>query len=349
MTAHALLLLMVASTPTSTTAPARVDLDHGFYLVSRPTGIPDDAPLPLMICLHGTETTAADILDFWRGLDHQLPYVMVAPQGTYAGWRDTDRALVDEFLEHVSKTVAYDRSRVLLTGHSAGGAMAFHLLYVEGFPASAVAVTANYVPPTVEPRHVARHKDVPIFYAVGEGDVNRERMREGLTLLRRNGARVTVRRPRIGHVLDPSVGQAAIEWYESLCRERVDAILARAQEDLDAGHAPGPSAAALEALVRHATTHHADQVSAATATLFRLQEQGRLTLARADMLLELDRPLAARDELLTVEDRYGGSSLALEARRRRERIEAIPEVADLLRLERRIGVPPTLPPAGHKG
>jgi hypothetical protein len=300
-----------------------------------------------MICLHGTDTTAADILDFWRGLDHHVPYVMVAPQGTHAGWRDSDRALVDEFLDHVSKTVLYDRSRVLLTGHSAGGAMAFHLLYVEGFPASAVAVTANYVPPTVEHRHVARHKDIPVFYAVGESDVNRERMREGLTLLRRNGASVTVRRPPIGHVLDRSVGQAAVDWYASLCRARVDALLARAQEDLDRQRTPGPSAAALEALVRHARTHRDDQVKAATEMLFRLQRRGRRTLARADKLLTLNRPLEARDELLTVEARYGGSSLAVEAKRRRARVEAIPEVAELLRLEQRIGSP--LPPAARKG
>ncbi|UCG17102.1 MAG: hypothetical protein JSV19_03535 [Phycisphaerales bacterium] len=326
----------------SETAPVRVDLDHGFYLVSRAAGFADDVPLPLVICLHGTKTTAADILSFWTSFDHTLPLVVVAPQGVHAGWRDSDRALLREFLDDLPRTLSYDKQRVLLTGHSAGGAMAFHLLYVEGFPATAVAVTANYVPPTVESEHVHAHKDVPVFYAVGERDVNRARMRKGLALLRDNGVSVTVRRPQIGHVLDRSVGQEAMTWFESLCRSRTEEVLAAARASLQDDRAFAPSACALEEIVRVPSIQFSDQVESANALLMQIRQPGYRMLARADRLLRAGRPLEARSEILKVEQRYRSSSLEAEARRRRQRIEAMPKVAELLRLQRSLeqGSPP---------
>jgi hypothetical protein len=211
--------------------------------------------------------------------------------------------------------------------------MAFHLLYIEGLPVTAVAATACYVPPTVEARHVHARRDVPIFWAVGEADVNRERLRVGSTLLRQAGAQVTVQRPRIGHVLDRDVGQAARSWFESVCRDQVEQTFVRAREDLKAQHPPYRAAVALEAIVRAQATHDPDQVSRATMLLIEVQRRGRQGLARAIRLLADDRPLEARAELLRIEAAYTGSSLALEARRRRLKIEAMPQVAAYLQAE----------------
>ncbi len=325
--------ILLAATPAASTEPERVDLEHGFYLIGRPAGVPADTPLPLVICLHGTETTAAGILAFWQSFEHTLPMVLVAPQATHAGWRDSDVKLMQELREHISRTVSYDPERVLLTGHSAGGAMAFHLLYVEGFPASAVAVTANYVPPTVRPEHVRARSGVPVFYAVGESDINRDRMRDGLALLRGNDVRVTVQRPQIGHVLDPGVGQAAMSWFESFCRSLGERALHDARHCVADGGCVGPVAGGLEAIVRHPMTQFPDQVSAAMELLAELQRAGRQGLLRSARLLEAGRLMEAREEALRVERRYAGSSLGDEARRHREGIDARPEVQDLLRLK----------------
>jgi hypothetical protein len=316
--------------------PVRVDLDHGFYLIHSPTGFDADEPLPLVICLHGTATTASDILTFWRSLEHTLPMIMLAPQGVRAGWREWDSALLDEYLAHLSATVKYDPERVLLTGHSAGGAMAFHSLYVGGLPASALAVTATYVPPTVKPEHVRQHVDVPVFYAVGESDINRGRMRSGLALLRENDATVTVQRPKIGHVLDPKVGQAAMTWFESVCRAKLDASLAACRAAVKDELHPARFAVMLEDVIRRRATQFADQVDVAMKTLAEVQRSGRLSLLRAEKLLLDGRAMDARMELLRVEERYDPSALAEEARRRRVEIEAMPQVAEILRIERTI-------------
>ncbi|MBN1514233.1 MAG: hypothetical protein JXB13_19610 [Phycisphaerae bacterium] len=328
-----ILSILMAAAPAANTEPERVDLEHGFYLIGHPAGVPVETPLPLVICLHGTETTAAGILAFWQSFEHTLPMVLVAPQATHAGWRDSDVKLMQEFFDHVSRTVSYDPNRVLLTGHSAGGAMAFHLLYVQGFPASAVAVTANYVPPTVQAEHVRAHNHVPVFYAVGESDINRDRMRDGLALLRGSDASITVQRPQIGHVLDPGVGQAAMAWFETLCRAWSERALTDARRCRPDEGCLGPVVCGLEAIVRHPTTQFPDQVNAAIELMAELQQEGRRGLLRSERLLEGGRPMEAREEALRVERRYAGSSLGNEARRHRQSIDALPEVQDLLRLK----------------
>ncbi len=63
------------------------------------------------------------------------------------------------------------------------------------------------------------------------------------------------------------------------------------------------------------------------------QQAGRQGLLRSERLLAGGRPMEAREEALRVERRYAGSSLGNEARRHRERIEALPEVQDFLRLK----------------
>ena len=166
-------LLAVCGPTADGPAVERVELLHGYYWLATPAGMDPQTRYPLVVCLHGTETRAADLMGFWLSLEADLPLIFVAPQATDAGWRDTDLTLLAELTEHIAQTVPYDPERVLLTGHSAGGAMAFHLLYVEDFPATAVAVTANYLPPTVTAEMIERRRDVPLFYAVGEADLNR--------------------------------------------------------------------------------------------------------------------------------------------------------------------------------
>jgi hypothetical protein len=308
----------------------RVDLDHGHCLVAVPSNLPDGERAPLIICLHGTMTKAEDILEFWQSIETELPYVMIAPQGVDAGWRETDLPFLREMSDELIPSLPVDGERVLLTGHSAGGAMAMHLLYAESFPCTAVAVSANYVPPTVTPEQVGKRSDIPVFYSVGQSDINRGPMLEGLELLRQNDVRVTVSRPPIGHVLSREVGQEAMRWFEAKCREDVEAHLKNVPGGPGDQEPVRPAAGALERLLAHRHTHFPDQVKRAEALLERLLESGRRQIARAKAKWEEGEPLPARDLLLEVEREYRASSLQDKARALRFEIEADPGVAALL-------------------
>jgi hypothetical protein len=332
-----LLVLGVESRAASDGGPRRVDLPHGHCLVAAPEDLKGSERAPLIVCLHGTNTRAADILAFWQSLEARLPCVLIAPQGVDAGWRKTDLPLIREVIDELIPSLPIDRERVLLTGHSAGGAMALHLLFVESFPCTAVAVTANYVPPSVTAEHVKKRTEIPIFYAVGQTDINRPRMRDGLELLRNNGARATVIRPEIGHVLDREVGQAAMKWFEEQCRESVERRLIQAQargspeEAVEHRGAVGLETGWVERIVANRRTHFPDQAERASALLETLTERGRRGLMRARAMIEAGDLLAARAVLLEIERDYRTASLQEKARKLRVEVESDPAVARHLR------------------
>ncbi|MCP4593383.1 MAG: hypothetical protein GY842_21820 [bacterium] len=305
----------------------RVDLERGYYLLVRPEAVPADTPLPLVVCLHGTETSAVDILRFWRSLRAELPVVFVAPQGSRAGWRASDMPLLREMVDDVRGRVVFDPGRVLLTGHSAGGATAFRLAYVEGFPATALAVTANYLPPAVTDEQISARMDVPVFYAVGTHDLNRDRMRTGVSRLREAGVRVTMRRPRIGHVLDAKVGQEALVWFEQVCRDRVQACIDASMEYGGPSGTAGGLAAELEGVFAHPEGQFSEQLQPAQRALARLEAPGRRRLAEARRLADGRRYREAHALLRRVERDYSPAALSAVARKCRERLERDPTAA----------------------
>ena len=304
-----------------------VRLGDSFYLLSRPADRLETEPLPLIIALHGTDTTAADFIEFWSNLDFAVPFAIVAPQATGPGWHSDDVAFLKDVVADVPRRLAIDRSRILLTGHSAGGAMALHMLYAERIPATAAVVTANYLPPTFEADDVTARADVPLYYAVGQADTNFESMRAGLEVLRQKGVHVTVARPRSGHSLDSDVAQAALLWFEALCRSRTQVVLDHARRQCEQTSSdPGSAAAAVEKLLEYRASHPPKQMAEAEAILKDLLGPGRATLARAQQLVREDRLVDAHAVYLSIEQHYRESSLGIDARIERQQVESFPVV-----------------------
>lgn len=308
-----------------------VRLGDNYYLLSRPADWPESDPLPLIIALHGTDTTAADFLAFWSNLNFAVPVALVAPQAMGPGWHSGDVAFLKDVVDDVLQSLPIDRSRILLTGHSAGGAMALHMLYAERLAATAAVVTANYLPPTFEAADVTARADVPLYYAVGQSDTNFEPMRAALDVLRRRGVHVTVARPRIGHRLDSDVAQRALQWFESICRSRTQVVLddARRQSEQPTGDR-GSAAEALETLLECRVSHPSDQMTEAEAILKDLLEPGRATLARARQLVLEDRLVDGYTMYLSIEKQYRESSIGIDARTERRQVESDPVVRDHL-------------------
>lgn len=307
-------------------AAERLALPTGaYYWLKLPHGYGYGEEPPLVVCLHGTDEPAAEAIKFWSSCGLHKGAVWVAPQSSGPGWRDTDlRRLADIWID-VQRRVTFDRGRVLLVGFSAGGAMAFHWVYREGFPATAVATLANYLPPSITTAEVAARKNVPVFYAVGMSDINHERMRRGLAMLRGEGVHVTLCRPPIGHVLSAEVGREAIAWFEERARERVSGEIRQAAAGLDRGRI-SDAAVLADRIMRQRRWHDACNVVAAEKLWAEASRTGREQLAGADALAAAGRNVDAILSLRSVENMYAGTSLADHARQRREAIEADPAV-----------------------
>jgi len=314
-----------ATAATTGRAVERIELSAGFYLLATPAGYKRGDRPPLVVCLHETDTGADTILAFWRRLKTPIGMLLAAPEHHKPGWRQADLPCIQAMLAHLRKHVTYDPKRVLLTGYSAGGAMAFHLLYAEAFPATAVAATANYVPPSVTAKMVAARRDVPIFYAVGMRDVNQDRMRASIELLRTSGGRLTLLRPDIGHALDRDIGQQAMDWFvKTMTQQTLTQIDQAAKAGEEQRYAAGM--AVVEPILAQRRWHPPKIVARADSVRIKLEQPGREHLARAKHLTDQGQLPEAIDVLRRVEVAYGTARLSLEARKRRETLQADPKV-----------------------
>lgn len=315
---------------TATTRPAdgpqRIDLPSGgWYWLQCPPGYTDGAEPALIVCLHGTDDSAMDALRFWSTLGPAKTSLWAAPQAVGHGWAETDLVRLRETWADLQRRVTFDRRRVWLAGFSAGGAMTFHWLYRERFPATAAATLANYLPPAVASSDITASRDVPIFYGVGMEDVNQERMRAGLLRLRHLGVRVHESRPHIGHTLSPDVGRAALAWFEQTGRDDYGRRLDAARDDVRQGRCGGAAMLA-ERIVAQRAWHDDAIVAKAETLAAEAQAPGRTTMSEADALIRAGRAADAVGRLVEVERTYAGTALGADAAQRRQALEADPAV-----------------------
>lgn len=300
------------------TLPAGADQPPAVYWLRRPAGHGPGQRPALLLCLHGTDDTAEQMISFWAARKASLPLLLAAPQGRGRGWSDVDLPTIRAMMEDLGRRFPYDEDRVMLAGFSAGGAMTFEMLYKERLPAAAAAALANYVPPRITQADVAAQRLVPVFYAVGMTDVNHERMRGGLEFLRTAGANVELYRPRIGHTLDAEVAQRALDFLLERCRRQLQARLDAAAREPDMVLALSQ----LEAIVEQQPWHEPDLVRQAAALLDQRESSGRVDLRTAQTLQHAGRSVEALALLRKVEAAYGSGRLGREATAARQAMEA---------------------------
>lgn len=331
-----------ASAPASSTAPAeqvpedalttpgtdRVELsipgknEPAVLWVSRPAGYGPGQMPPLLVCLHGTDDTAEQMVAFWRDRRSRIAPVIAAPQGIGKGWSSEDVATIRAAFDWLNGHVWYDRHRVALAGWSAGGAMTFQMIYKENVPVTAAMALANYVPPRLAEEDIRSRRELPVFYAVGMADVNHELMRAGLEYVRAAGANVELYHPTIGHVLSPEVAQAAVNWFQDLCDRQTRELIDKAAGTSEVAR----TAERLEQIATQPRWFDPQQVAQAAQVLAELEKPGEASLRQAEQLIAGGQPAQAVETLSEVERTYGLSRLGVAARRRHEKFESDPAV-----------------------
>jgi polyhydroxybutyrate depolymerase len=129
------------------------------YLVHLPSGYDPTRPVPLLIALHGSGSTGADMADLtgFNALADTQGFLVAYPDGIDGSWADhnntdADRAGVDDvafmdaLIDHLSTAYGVDPARVYATGMSNGGFMATLLACTLPETVAAVAPVAATMP-----------------------------------------------------------------------------------------------------------------------------------------------------------------------------------------------------------
>jgi predicted esterase len=103
-------------------------------VIVMPPGLDESRPAPLIIALHGRGGTTDSIVRAWKDVAQEAGAILVAPSAVLNAGRGYDWGEVDEAewvvmnaLKQVAEQHKIDKERVVLTGFSQGGYMAFNL------------------------------------------------------------------------------------------------------------------------------------------------------------------------------------------------------------------------------
>lgn len=134
------------------------------YVVSVPSGNPDSAEMPLVLCMHGRGADANDLADLAPLLDGGSGYRFVFPNaprpfepypGMTFGWTWFDglppqpesvaasRKLLLEFIEEVRKRYPTPEDKIVISGFSQGGVMALDAGFRMSPPPAGIVVMSG--------------------------------------------------------------------------------------------------------------------------------------------------------------------------------------------------------------
>ncbi|MCK4873078.1 MAG: alpha/beta hydrolase fold domain-containing protein [Phycisphaerales bacterium] len=178
-------------------------------LVFLPEKYDPEKPAPLIIALHGYGGTAAGYPTYWREAAGEVGAILVAPQavrrvaGAGYNWGRVEEAnlFVRITLRRMSEDYSIDRDRVILTGFSQGGYIAYSLgvQHPEQF-VGVVPMAGPYIRRLDKPKKVT-DDDLPRFYfMVGARDALADQCRQTFRDFDEAGYDVKLRvYPGVGH------------------------------------------------------------------------------------------------------------------------------------------------------
>lgn len=151
--------------------------DHAKPLVILPDNFDKTKPAPLIIALHGYGASGKDISGAWKSVAAQRGAILLCPQGVHAAadgfeWGNPREAeyIVLRALEQIERDHPLDPRRIVLTGFSQGGYMAFYLgaRHPQKFPS--VIPVAGLYNQTVKLADLPPEKQARFVILVGEKD-----------------------------------------------------------------------------------------------------------------------------------------------------------------------------------
>lgn len=156
---------------------AELTASHPRLIVERPDVVAPSTGLPLLVALHGNNTTEDRTAPFWRAATRR-GVVLAVPGSAEISltpglfvWNDADRARIDVTL-HVDRLVREQRidpRQIVLGGYSVGAWRALQLAYSPALHARAAIAVGPWIP-LKEVDALAAARPVRTFIAVGDKD-----------------------------------------------------------------------------------------------------------------------------------------------------------------------------------
>lgn len=246
---------------------------------------------PLIIACHGgpmsdlqgAREAAGSMFKLWQGYANSLACIVAAPALTGGSYGEREWTFLTNLIDHLDRHYNVDRDLILLTGHSWGGILTWHIgpSHADTFCALAPFICA------VNPgrNHLLSCKALPIYHVQGDKDMKwmLDSGRERKKLLDELGYEHIYRERPGGHVHFKGEIARISTWFLERPRKLYATEIVRTQT-----HA-APNDSDLWYWIRSETRAFKASIDAQTRTI-EVDIQGPFEVFLADAMLDLDTP-----------------------------------------------------------
>ncbi len=190
---------------------------RGGFSVYVPDTLTQDAPVPIVIGLHGGYGHGRDYLWTWVREARSRNFIVIVPTSLGQTWNildiSRDLEIITGAIDYVSARWNTDRNRMLLTGLSDGGTFALACCQGGSDPFSAFGPVSC----TLFPENLGNARGKRIFRIHGTLDwmFPIDMARSETNLLRSAGAEVVFRElPDLSHAYPREMNREMIEWFD---------------------------------------------------------------------------------------------------------------------------------------
>jgi len=187
--------------------------DAQIPLIWTPAGHDPEVPAPIIIALHPYGSRAEWILDYWKSTAELRGAIVLAPRAVRAerdgfqwGTIAETQYIVEQSFNLLKKQYAIDDAKILLTGFSQGGYMAFNLGRLHGnVVTSVLPIAGQYDRELADPFEVPEEQRARFYVLIGTGDSSYRSNLIAIEDLRSAGFDAQIREIEgLGHTFPPN-------------------------------------------------------------------------------------------------------------------------------------------------
>lgn len=232
--ALALALSALCASAQDRKAPAsgKTPFGSSYYLLDLPTDYSPARRHGLIVMLHGSGGRPEMYRQSFKAALAKGYLVCLPASIDPNGYDDRDEKQVVAMVEDVIAKHPVDRDRLLVTGHSAGGAISF--FFVANRPDLFTACAPGAAGLRFPAERLKQAAHVPFYIVTGKKDPNFAECERSVEPLRRLGIDVKFEGPEEwGHQLHPDAWAHILAWFEGLASPETVALLQGARVHLD--------------------------------------------------------------------------------------------------------------------
>lgn len=145
---------------------------RAYYLYVPPTAKPD-APVPLVVMLHGSGHVGMSLVEKWKDLAKKENFIIAGPDSSNPqSWSSPQDGpdFLRDLVEELKKKYPINPRRVYLFGHSAGASFAMEMSVMESQYFAATAIHAGALPGADRDLVDEAKRKIPMYIQVGDSD-----------------------------------------------------------------------------------------------------------------------------------------------------------------------------------